>query len=693
MLGNIIINSLKRLKHNLPFLLSGLMLAVLFAQPSKVILVVCLAVGALIFAISVCKNNTAYMGKDKSTKSKIFYILSIAIVAAGGYSFYKSWGSAGIVLSFSEKLNISPNIFVPLIAVAFGILSFYAVYNLLFIVFNEINYVFGETITYDKSKLINNIKKNFLFFISSVAFLCLNMVNSLTGVVATVLAVVVIFVILSQVGNLFAKVKNVKLTYKLIATITSVGICVYLMKKTLEILMSSNMFAEKCLELGIDRGIIFTVIVAIFSVISFLSVFCVISLLYNYLGKKLKGVFSGISKAEYIIYGLIIALFFGFTTYAFLNSQVFYRTDHLCDIIYTSDSQMLVKDNVYMNLIHSENDIRQPLFAVFAAPFVGFGYAISLMFPFISCSTELFMNFIQIIMIFMANFILAKLLRLSAYERVGFMILSSFTYTTLLFTLMMEQYIVAYFWVIFFVYLYCEEKKADNLAVVAAGGTLLTSLILTPFVSESFSVKNLNVNKAKSFIRDVERSAIVFALFFISFARLSITNNISTLMSFTGKCVSIPARVLQYLSFISDCFIKPDAQLNLTKVEYPSWQLNDATTVNIVGVIILLLAVLGFVTTRKNLLSQMSMCWVAFSFLVLVIIGWGSSENGMILYALYFGWAFLVLIYQLILSIAKKLNIKAITIIFSTVVTVALAVINIFAIKDLLQFAISYYPV
>ena len=39
------------------------------------------------------------------------------------------------------------------------------------------------------------------------------------------------------------------------------------------------------------------------------------------------------------------------------------------DILYTSDTSSLTEQNVFLNVAASENDIRQPLFGVFAAPF------------------------------------------------------------------------------------------------------------------------------------------------------------------------------------------------------------------------------------------------------------------------------------------------------------------------------------
>ena len=65
------------------------------------------------------------------------------------------------------------------------------------------------------------------------------------------------------------------------------------------------------------------------------------------------------------------------------------------------------------------------------------------------------------------------------------MLLSCCSYSYLLSVIMMEQYIVAYFWLILFIYLYCEnEGHFGRIVLWGAGGTLLTSMILLPLSSE-----------------------------------------------------------------------------------------------------------------------------------------------------------------------------------------------------------------
>ena len=85
--------------------------------------------------------------------------------------------------------------------------------------------------------------------------------------------------------------------------------------------------------------------------------------------------------------------------------------------------------------------------------------------------------------------------------------------------------------------------------------------------------------------------------------------------------------------------------------------------------------------------------WVGFSVIMLLGLGWGTKENGLILYALYFGWAFLVLLFQLVEKIESKLNIKFLIPVVTMVAVIALLVINIPAILEMVNFAITYYPV
>ena len=343
-------------------------------------------------------------------------------------------------------------------------------------------------------------------------------------------------------------------------------------------------------------------------------------------------------------------------------------------------------------MTHAENDLRQPLFAVFAAPFIGIPYLFGRLFVTTASVQAMLVNSVQVIMLFVANSILAKMMKLSPMKRICFILLTCCTYTHLLFTLMMEQYIVAYFWPIFCLYLISEKQRPDRIALWGAGGTMLTSMILLPFMTENSPIRNF-----KEWFMDVVKYGIEFVILMLVFCRFDVifylTTKISTLRDFTGRGLTMMDKIFQYIEFVSNCFVAPNAGVNTTAVDHISWQLNTVTSVNIVGVIILLLVIISAIWNRDKKSCLIAVGWIGFSVIMLVGLGWGTKENGLILYALYFGWAFLVLLFQLVEKIEKKMNVKYILPLISVFSAVVLGVINVPAIMEMVNFAITYFPV
>lgn len=97
-------------------------------------------------------------------------------------------------------------------------------------------------------------------------------------------------------------------------------------------------------------------------------------------------VFKGISKREWIVYAFLFVVSIGMLITCYLNSNAFYGPDLPLDVIYTSDSSGLFEGNAYMSLMFAENDLRQPLFAVFAAPFTAIPYLLTHVFSPGKCS-------------------------------------------------------------------------------------------------------------------------------------------------------------------------------------------------------------------------------------------------------------------------------------------------------------------
>ena len=302
------------------------------------------------------------------------------------------------------------------------------------------------------------------------------------------------------------------------------------------------------------------------------------------------------------------------------------------------------------------------------------------------------MNSVQIGMLFVMNLLLAMMLKLDVRKRICFMVLSCFTYTHLLFTLMMEQYIVACFWLIFCIYLIAEKKQPARLTLWATGGTLLTGMILLPFMSRECPFKNF-----KAWFLDMLKYGIEFVLLLLAFCRFDIIFNlfsrIGYLSKFTGTSVTFADKIYQYTRFVSNCFFAPDAGIFENAKGDISWQLNTASGIHFGGVAILLLIVISLIWNRDKISSLLAAGWAGFSLVLLLGLGWGTSENGLILYALYFGWAFLVLLFQLFEKIEATLKTRLLIPIVSAIAVIAMLAVNVPGILEMIRFATTYFPV
>lgn len=185
----------------------------------------------------------------------------------------------------------------------------------------------------------------------------------------------------------------------------------------------------------------------------------------------------------------------------------------------------------------------------------------------------------------------------------------------------------------------------------------------------------------------------VLLLFFRFDILFNLISSITALSRYTGKSITFADKLYQYITFVSTYFFAPDAAINPTAEAYISWQLNPVTNISLIGVVILLLVVISVIINRDKMSSLLAAGWIVLSIVMLLGLGWGTAENGLILYELYFGWAFLVLLFQLVEKIEDRLNVNFLVPVFSIGSAVILAVINIPAIMEMVYFAITYYPV
>lgn len=540
---------------------------------------------------------------------------------------------------------------------------------------------------------LKNLKKNWYFPISAVAFFCLEAIPTkayLLGVLFVFIASVLVSI---KVSDLWSRMKQVHLGVKLFSVFSAIGICLagwdYCYKKWAGSTIVQRF--EKKLPIDIDLSICISCLGA---VCAFVFVYiCIMYLITTIIDVFIESkIHQDVKTFEIIVYVMMFFISIGYMIYVFVHTDAFYGTDFFYDIIYTSDSPKLVKENVYLILTHSENDLRQPLFAIFAAPFAGIPYLVSRVCPISLTVKVILINSIQIILLLVANFLIAKMMKLRPLKRVCFMLLSSCTYTYMLFVLMMEQYIVAYAWLIFCIYMICEKSKHRNLALWGAGGTLLTSLVLVPFISTKSPLKNF-----KGWIADGIKSTLGFVGLMLAFGRFDIIYTAATeipiLSQYTGKEIPFMEKIFQYTAFIHNIFVRPDAGVSHKIEAYASWQLAPVIALNLVGCVVFVLVICSLLLNWDKKFSLIAGGWVLFSVIVLLVLGWGTTENGLILYSLYFGWAFLVLLFQLVEKIEHIFRINFLVPVVSIISIFVLVFYNGSAIIEMFNFALEYFPV
>lgn len=370
------------------------------------------------------------------------------------------------------------------------------------------------------------------------------------------------------------------------------------------------------------------------------------------------------------------------------------------NVIYEGDSEILFKtENAFLSLFHNQNDIRQPLFAVFSIPLLSAPYLISNVIApgNLTVLAELF-GTVQVVLLFVGVVALAQAMRLNGKALVLFVSLCCVTYTYMLSSLLLEQYVIAFFYLALLV-LRSSEKRPDYFFICCAAGTLLPSILLVPILYSNRGLRNCL--KISSF------SILAYLLMLIAFCRLdviaSLLEQLSTMIGVASDYDKIPLleRIFRYFAFVSNVAIAPNAGIgDGYSLSFTAWLIqedNFALPKVLEGVVLTVLAILGFLLNRSNRLCQISILWICFSFLLLPIIGWGSILQGFIPYVLYFSWAFCILWFNLMESLfinkAHSPKMRTIAVCLFMALFAFLGVFNFWEINQMVFQIAQYYPI
>lgn len=354
------------------------------------------------------------------------------------------------------------------------------------------------------------------------------------------------------------------------------------------------------------------------------------------------------------------------------------------DVIYTSDTGSIVSQDAYFDVSHPENDIRQPLFGIFSLPFAVVAKILSDLFFFLpkNFGYEMFMTIIQFMLTTISTIMLGKILKLTEKEKLYLYLLFSFSFPYIVFNLVLEQYVIGLFYLILAIYIYYQSNKETNYMYIGAVGTLVTSGIIFPLITKTKEVKKWTTNVMKCFAVFISIAVIggQYPQFVTLIERFSSLTN-----SWAGN-VTFWDKVYRFTDFAKGIFFANSGQILLEPK--PSYQLIPANAISIIGVIILLIMVASFILNRKEKMAKISFLWVVFSFVILFVIGWGMPENGLVLYSLYFAWAYLILYFLFLKNICKDEKLFAFLVLASVLV---MAICNIQEFLNIFSFGMQYY--
>ena len=408
--------------------------------------------------------------------------------------------------------------------------------------------------------------------------------------------------------------------------------------------------------------------------------------LYAFISRFVPIVKEGIQKSDtvekcfFIVGGLILSatlLVLYHTTTAFYGMPA--------NLIYGSDTHLLVEQNFWMNINAGQNDLRRPLFGLYAMPFALVATLLSYVLFFIPNLYLISLGIIQVVLALVCAILLGRMLHLETCSKIFFLTAFLLSYPLLVFFILLEKYIFSTFWLILFLHTVMFRRHHRDAFFIGATGSMLTSGFFFFLLSEATNWKNWLMDMIMSGLKLL----VVITLFGQLAVVLTAVDRFHYLQQWGGGTLTLYEKFLVFINFIQGCFMTLPSEIDFQH-HFPVYELTTVQSLNLIALLFLLWVITGFFLNAKDRFAQICFSWVVASFLILCIGGWGTAENSMMLYTVYFGWAYFCLAF---LAIEKSLQkLPTVKCVVYTMCIAVLAYINIPGFYDLIQFGIKYYP-
>ena len=337
--------ALQNCKKNSLLLFSTIAALCLFLSPSLTSLM-------LTFTIFAAVTVTAALDLARPTtiparnSQLISTLLTVLIAYMGFGTFNTTWTPSSNVAALAGTLGTTTHTLLLIIGAVCCIVGAYAMYILgCWIVLWTVKLSKERLLVQDKTKIKENLKRNWYFPISAMAFFCLNATLTLGYFVGLLIVFMISLVVASQNPSLFNFAKKNRKWLYVVAIMTALGICWG---------GQSSFYADwsvsskaQALEVLLPIPVDIPGVVSVFgAVVALFFVYICVLVFWKEMSKIISdnGIFDDINIPERIVYSILIVVLTTLVVFSFTQTEAFYGTEYAYDIIYTSDSPSLVKD-------------------------------------------------------------------------------------------------------------------------------------------------------------------------------------------------------------------------------------------------------------------------------------------------------------------------------------------------------------
>lgn len=458
-----------------------------------------------------------------------------------------------------------------------------------------------------KNKTLLKILINFIFSLS-VSLLSLYLMIEIPTSFFKYLTLIIVF-LFSNI--LFYKkydditkliIKNKK---NCIITLILSGIIFYELTKTSNIEMVSNRILEiKCLFYLSFPGLTLIITLSFVKIKDWLKDFI----------KRM----DSFEKKAYIITSIVL---FSLLLIAYFSTDFFYSQ---YDKIYSLDSGW-VYENMFANSHYY--DIRHPLMSIFTFPI----YAI-VNFIFSSSLKPIILQFLNIQLLIIIGL---ELKRLTKNKFVYIFYILSFS--SILFSLFFEKYILCTFLVVTYVYNIFINKKSSNTLPVFIAGLMPTNIFVV-------IVELFKSDKFKNKIKNIIYIGVISLLIIIFFGRIHcLFNGYDEIKKMKATFGSTNFTIVEKLNsttkMIQHSFIAVDSD---KQSNVYIW--NDITKgISFVGIFVVIIILFGFwdIYKEKNKIYYSFISAFIFSIILFTVLNWSVHESP--LFSICFSWAIIPL--------------------------------------------------